>query len=291
MFQVTFNVSAAARKAAFEKDGQIWPETFTLKIDPAELTPQQRALILNETGLPANEGASVRAMVFAEGRDLQSLIAAIEKETAAKAQREAQREAREKESKAAKLEHAREAAQIYLTGGFPTLYHGYTVYPTTGDAGIDAAVLAEKARREAEIKEKEKARESEAEAKWQQMADWANEHGSQYLRRLIDGGYNWKEKCVKEWCEHHTPEGWADISKIPDFQEWWQIKNPSAAALDALDAAHEQHPNAEIYLYRAKFYSEDDGRYHADYLSITLTPPIGQGYSVEKFIEHYEPAE
>jgi hypothetical protein len=220
----------------------------------------------------------------------ETINAVLDKATALY-QQEAQKKAREDENKAAKLQQAREAAEEYVNGKMPALYIGYTQYPTTGDAELDAAVLAERSRREAEIKEKEKAREVETEAKWNQMADWAELHGSPYLRRLIDGGYNWKDKCVKEWCEYHTPEGWADISKIPDFQVWWQIKNPSVAALDALDAAYEQFPNAEIDLYRAKFYNEDDGKYHVDYLSITLTPPIGQGYSVEKFIEHYEPAE
>ncbi len=282
MFQCTFNISSAARKAAFENDGQIWADTFTLKIQEGDLTPEQRAMFADIAGVPASDGHAVRAMVSVEGRDLSDLIDAIEKE----ATRRAAQKQKEADDKAAKLQHSREAAQTYLSGGFPSLYHGYTVYPTTGDAELDAAVVAEKARRDAEIKAKEKAREDEINARWEEMKQWGTKNGGDYVRRLIEGGYNWKEKTVKAWCEAHAPEGWANIADIPDFQEWWQIKNPSETALDALDAARAEFPGIQIDLYRAKFHNEDDGKRHADYLSLTITPPIGEGYSVEKFIEH-----
>lgn len=287
MFQCTFNISSAARKAAFENNGQIWADTFTLKIQEGDLTPEQRAMFADIAGVPANEGHAVRANVWAEGRDLSDLIAAIEKE----ATRKAAQKQKEADDKAARLQQAREAAQTYIAGGSPSLYHGYTVYPTTGDAELDAAVLAEKTKREAEIKAKEKAREEITAQLWDGMALWGTKLGSTHIRRLIEGGYNWKEKCVKEWCEAHTPEGWADISQNPEFAEWWQIKNPSETALDAMDAARAEFPGIEISLYRVKFKDEYGEKYLADYLSMTIAPPIGDGYSVEKFIADYEVAE
>lgn len=216
MFSIIFNVSAAARKTAFERDGQIWPETLSLQINPVELTPEQRTLIANEIGIPTAEGKEIRAtgkhgsLISVDGRDLPALITAIAKEFA----RKKEEAAKEAETKAAKLQQSKKAANEYLAGGLPSLYLGYREYPSTGDAELDAAVLAEKARREEKIKQDEADRKAAIDAKWQEMAEWAKTHGSGHLQRLIEGGYNWKEKCTAEWIAAHTPDGWADISKL-----------------------------------------------------------------------------
>lgn len=274
-FQIEFQPSAAAKAAAI-KQGRVLSEKITITVDPAELKPADRELIL-KLGIPTvGQTLKLSSYENPNGEDLAAVLAYL-------SQREVQRaekEAAEKEA-AEKRRQQREAnARAYLAGG-TSLYE----VSDTGIPELDAAVDAEIARRK-EIEAAEKAAEKAAhEAKVQELKQWALKHGSAHLKDLIKEGFNWQVVAQEEWVEANTPEGFSNVGDEEGFDEWYAIKNPSPRAIQVLRETRKINPTARLM--RVKF---DEGR-HDDYVSIEIKPPVGETVSREMFIENYSNVE
>lgn len=273
-FQIEFQPSVAAKEAAV-KQGRVLPREITIIVDPADLTAEERELIL-KIGTPYT-GSTLKMSGYEnpDGEDLsavfQYLRAKAEKERVAKDEAE--------ERKRQEAQKRIEDAKVYVAGGEPRSIAPYN--PKTGDAELDAAVLAEYNRREAEKQAKAEAeKQAKAEAV-ETLRTWALENGSEHLKDLISEGFNWQEVARKEWIAAHTPEGFVNVGDDPKFDTWYKIKNPTANAIAVLRETRKTNPDA--MLMRVKF---DDGM-HEDWVSIDLFPPAGESVSREKFIENY----
>lgn len=270
-FQIEFQPSAAAQAAAV-KQGRLLSRTITIAVDPAELKPAERELIL-KLGIPtAGQTLKMSSYENPDGEDLAAVLAYLQQREVQRAEKEAE----EKETAEKRRQQRQANARAYLAGG-TWLYE-------TSDTGIpelDAAVDAEIARRK-EVEAAEKAAEKAAHEKAvEELKQWALKHGSAHLKDLISEGFNWQAVARSEWIEVNTPEGFFNVGDEDGFDEWYAVKNPSPRAIQVLRETRKTNPTARLM--RVKFY---DGR-HDDYVSIEIQPPVGESVSRELFIENY----
>jgi len=277
-FNLKFVPSASARANAL-KQGRVLPGEMTIIIDPTELSATQREFIL-KIGTPvAGATMGLNHNIQPDGETLADVFAAIlknEEEKALSAERE-------KLAAARRIEEYKEAARKYAAG--EDVYISNPSNPNTGDAELDAAVIAEYNRKKTELDAAEREKEEARERALNSLKEWAMKSGTDHLKDLITEGFNWKDIARSEWIAAHTPEGFFDIGEEDDYADSYEIRNPSAKSIQVLRETRKTHPNCRLL--RAKF---DDGR-HEDYISIWITPPFGDAISVEKFIETYSTPE
>lgn len=190
---------------------------------------------------------------------------------------------REKLAAARRVEEYKEAARKYAAGD--DVYISNPSNPNTGDAELDAAVISEYNRKQAVKQAAEKAKEAAKEKAVNDLKEWALKFGTDHLKDLITEGFNWQEVARKEWIESHTPEGFFDVGEDDEYEDSYEIRNPSPKAIQVLRETRKTHPDCRLL--RVKF---EDGR-HEDYISVWLRPPFGDAISVEGFIETYSTPE
>lgn len=279
-FQIKFQPSAAAKAGAI-KSGRTLASEITIIVDPAELTAEQRELILTIGTPAANETLKLSQYENPDGEDLKAVIAHLEKMRDAKIEKQRADEQRaEKE-----LLDKQAKARRYVAGETNDVYFYNYEKAETGDAELDAAVAAEYQRREAEKQAKAEAEKAAKAEAVETMRQWAIENGSSHLKDLIAENFNWQEVARQEWIVKNNPEMFFDVNDGDghgnEFDEWYEIKNPSPKAIKVLRETRTAYPSARLM--RVKFY---DGS-HRDYISVKLYPPIGEHVSREKFIENY----
>jgi len=277
-FNIKFRTSTTARANAL-KQGRVLPGEMIITVDPAELSAEERELILKIGTPTAGSTIETNCNLLPDGEMLSDVLTAIrknEEEKAISAERE-------KLAAARRIEEHKEAARKYAAG--EDVYISNPTNPNTGDAELNAAVIAEYNRKQAVKEAAEKAKEAAKEKAVNDLKEWALKFGTDHLKDLISEGFNWKEIARQEWISAHTPEGFFDVGEADNYADSYEIRNPSPKAIQVLRETRKTHPDCRLL--RVKF---EDGR-HEDYISVWLRPPFGDAISVEGFIETYSTPE
>lgn len=280
-YEIKIKPTGEYRREIAEQNGSVLPAVVILQVDLEKLTVEQRSLIL-KAGTPVS-GSQVDATGFyVDGETVDALIECIEKREAQKDQAKI-----EAEAAAAKKEVENiEAAKKYVSGKDVSIWdwtQGYSLrqkFPETW-----ANIEAETARREAEKTAKVEAEKAAQAAKVEALKVWALKSGSAHVKDLIEEGFNWQSIAEAEWVTANTPEGFSNIADLEFFDESYSLKNPTANEITVLRETREKYPTAQLV--RAKF-ADCGETWHKDFVSITLTSPLGNEVEVEKFIENYD---
>lgn len=143
----------------------------------------------------------------------------------------------------------------------------------------------------AELEAKRQKAEADAaarQARVEALKSWTLEHGTDYLRDLINMGFNWQKESEKFWFEMHTPPGWKDGQQMLHYANHYAVTNPSPEGIEVLKAAQKEYGAENVSLIRLKFY-DGESTWHEDHVSLTLTSPLGTWFSVEKYAADYVP--
>lgn len=277
-FNIKFRTSSNARANAL-KQGRVLPGEMIINVDPAGLSAEERELILKIGTPTAGSTIETNCNLLPDGETLSDVLAAIRK----KEEEKAMSAEREKLADARRIEEYKDAARKYAAG--EDVYISNPSNPNTGDAELDAAVIAEYERKQAVNTAAEKEKSDARESAVNDLKEWALQFGTDHLKDLITEGFNWKEVARKEWISAHTPEGFFDVGEDDEYEDSYEIRNPSPKAIQVLRETRETHP--DCCLLRVKF---EDGT-HKDYISVLVRPPFGDAITVERFIETYSTPE
>lgn len=248
--KITFRVAAEYCRQQFIKTGQCQPDTVTLEVNPADLLPHDRALILHFAP-SAFSGDRVKLEVTANSPYLAGLIDAL---GAAKSAEEAR--------KAKADENTRGLLRRYIAGeGADTqnvpVYGRSYMYPeaavnlpefaeflegVTLESERRAAVAA--AKKETAEKERNAAKakkDAEEDQAKRDAEKWIVKHGSAYLKRIFAEGYEYKRQGLVEWTEKHAPK-FSDCQEWAGYQELTGVDTPTHTALTALDQCRQEYP-------------------------------------------------
>lgn len=256
MGKLIFNLTDEARKAAFVATGVMPPATNELPVDPPALTPEQRTVLARcmdggDSSLPGaapeidrydrkrmvwggcyywdhtpgvDEWIAVAADLWARADALTPEIerAIVQADAAKVARHERERQEARETLRAAIVTHNPDAR--------------------TGDLPDDDDMLIEYRTLQPQFVSERKA--AEAAAKARKLADdaaahatklaWAQEHGSEQLRRGLERGHDCQRLYVRERAAIEAPGFTVDIENAAG---WKSRACPSERALDAADEA------------------------------------------------------
>ena len=279
-FSIKFTPTQTAAIAAF-KQGRVLSETLRLEIDPETLSAEQRDVILTIGSIPS-QGSGITLEYYkyqVDGEDIEAVLTAI-----------VVKNAKDLEDRDNKNRDAEQGIINFLSGksGF---------CPAHEDDHPLAKKVAEKRAAETEAATKaaaeKKATEETVQAKKaagiESLRLWASENGGEYIKDLIEGGFNWQEKAMAEYVRQNTPEGFFDVLDRDEYVSCYDIKNPSPLAMQALKAAKAEYGN-RVSLLRVA-YDVDGVKIHEDNLSVEIDVLGGGTVCVEKFIGIYYPEE
>lgn|GEM_PF-4027647 len=244
---------ASAIARGLTQDGWI-----PLQINPADLTKQQRDLLTfslrdrsPETGRYFHDALVDDLANRLETMDQAGLVAALDAELVEIAEREAKRK-QENLDLTAKI---RKMTQEELDEYFGATWTGQKAVEALapdlvagckarGDAK-QAKKREEEARAKAGLQAADKAREDEKEAKTEAMKRWALEHGTDLLRRRINGGFDWEALARQQFADvAEIPLVAAGFFRIPYpiGEEWPEVSvnprtTPTLEEIDALEKA------------------------------------------------------
>lgn len=253
---VRYYLSDQARRRIAIETGEVTSEEQTLVIDLAPLTPDERARLLGACKVIA-DGIKLKTIkppyyaggdVYASDVELDGILTGAPDVLAQLDRMDAELAAAKAGANAKIIAEAR----VYLESGPETNQPGDLVYNPklfAGYPGYDEAVAlieqveAEYARRIALQREREAEKEREADAKraakHAARLAWAEEHGSDRLKRGLRAGHDCARLYYKERAAVEYP---GYVYDHDDSAAWNARACPSAAALDELDAVKAAHP-------------------------------------------------
>ena len=269
---VKYNLSSAARKRIAVETGDEPKREHELVIDLVQLTPDQRAALLDarqkfgiDVSLKTIEAKSYvdskspwyeSAAEFENMLTPDDVLAHLAKRPAQIAAATAHQATLKNKSNAETIQNAR----VYLTTPDTENQPGFLVNLNPriyADAdGYDEAVsLIEQVKAEYNLRyrlSQERAAEAEATAaaekaaklaaKMEKRIAWANEFGSEHLKRSLAAGYDSSRLYYSERAAVEYPGYELDFTKSLDSKD---RSTPSLDALNALDAVKAAHPDAK----------------------------------------------
>ena len=264
---VIYYLSDQARRRIAVETGEVTSEEQTLVIDLAPLTPDERARLL-KVGACIDDVIKIKTIkppyyaggdVYASDALLDGILTGAPDVLAQLDRMDAERAAAEQAGEAMKAGANAKIiaeARAYLESGPETTQPGNLVYNPklfAGYPGYDEAVAlieqvkAEDARRSAIQREREEAEKERADAKraakHAARLAWAEEHGSDRLKRGLRAGHD----CARLYYQERAAVEYPGYVYDHDDSASWNARAcPSAAALDELDAVKAAHPGVTI---------------------------------------------
>ncbi len=240
VLHVLYELSEEARKRPFLETGNMPGKTQSIEFPLSQMTPAQRAILVQHRGL----GNSANVYQARYEVTIDELYPHFEVYWDRNFPEQGVHVRVRRESVPLDAEPTLDEVLALLASYAERKAEARAAFqPEVDAATAECEALALQKRQEQEWLAVEKAREAarkaerEAEREAERVA-WAQEHGSDHLRRGVAGGYTCTRMYLRERAAQEYPGFVVDLE---DMAHWKSRSCPSLAALDMVDAVKAQH--------------------------------------------------